>query len=202
MENTEKILPKFLSDKPSNNNSFGNNTTFTINKSILSKIINDNTKNDNKIIALTGKWGAGKNTVIEMLKDDENIEVVEFDTLSLYNEQIRRNFLFNLYHKLKINKEDIISIHLDKEKSDLENYICGNVKKSYFKSNIEFLNTTKILIIIAFIFITSISIYNIFNIFENQFFNKYSILFTLLAVALIIVFIFISLVFWDKKIFR
>ena len=201
MDNTEKILPKFLSDKPSNNNSFGNNTTFTINKSILSKIINDNTKNDNKIIALTGKWGAGKNTVIEMLKDDENIEVVEFDTLSLYNEQIRRNFLFNLYHKLKINKEDIISIHLDKEKSDLENYICGNVKKSYFKSNIEFLNTTKILIIIAFIFITSISIYNIFNIFENQFFNKYSILFTLLAIALIIVFIFISLVFWDKKIF-
>lgn len=185
MTNIEKILPKFLSDKPSNNNSFGDNTTFTINKNILSKIINDN----NKIIALTGKWGAGKNTVIEMLKDDKNIEVVEFDTLSLYNEQIRRNFLLNLYNKLKISKKDITYTQLDKEKSDLENYISGNIKKSYFKSNMEFLNTTKILIIIAFIFITLISTYNIFNMFKNQFLNKNFILLTFIS-SFIIIYIF------------
>lgn len=208
MDNTNnKKLPTFLSDKPSDRNSFGDNTTFKINKTILSNIINNN-DNNNKIIALTGKWGAGKNTVIEMLKtyDKENIEVVEFDTLSLDNNQIRRSFLLNLYNKL-IRKDKKEIKFEPKEKSELENYISGNIKETTIKSNIKLLNTTKILIIIAFIFITLISVHNIINILSDIIFKYMNCpiwildIVIIVIVGLIIIGIILSLILFDKILF-
>lgn len=209
MNNTNtKLLPKFISDKPTDNNFFGTNNTFDVNKKILSNIIREN-KLDNKVIALTGKWGSGKSTIINMIKnEDKDIKVVEFDTLSLHNERIKKNFLLNLYDKLEIKELDTKKdtkkdIFKEFNKRTLENYISGNIK--YYKKtpNMYIFKTTKILIGIVFLYLASKPLYKIItyignkiNIFQTHY---YEALNYTLSFLLTIIFILLFIKIFDNK---
>ncbi|WPC23956.1 KAP family NTPase [Brachyspira hyodysenteriae] len=150
------LKPKFISDKPADENFFGYNNSFTLIKNSIVNIIKGN-QLDNKVIALSGKWGSGKNTIINMIKKEEkDIKVIEFDTLSLYNEHIKKSFLINLANELEI-KETCKEL----EKSELEESISGTVKKTTKKTGDKLYTTTKIIIVAIFIYILLTHIYKI-----------------------------------------
>lgn len=159
--------PKFISDKPVDENFFGDNDSFTLIKNRIVNIIKDK-QLDNKVIALSGKWGAGKNTIINMIKKEEkDIKVIEFDTLSLYNEHIKKSFLINLANELEI-KETCKEL----EKSELEKSISGAVKKTTKKTGDKLYTSTKIIIVAIFIYILSTHIYKIVS-FIGEVLNKF-----------------------------
>lgn len=164
-------LPKFLDDKPQKDNyiySKEQYTTFEINKEILKETILNHKDYSKKIIALCGKWGSGKNTVVEMLKKDyeekdnqniedtenqnnetikkeEKIKIIDFDVWSDGEEQIKRSFLLNLHKQLGIKGSN----YKPSEKSDLEKYIAGNVKIINVENKSQWKKSTKILAIIV-----------------------------------------------------
>lgn len=160
--------PKFISDKPADENFFGDNDSFTLIKDSIVNIIKEN-QLDNKVIALSGKWGSGKNTIINIIKKEEekNIKVIEFDTLSLYNEHIKKSFLINLVNELEI-KETCNEL----EKSELEKSISGAVKKTTKKTGDKLYTSTKIIIVAIFIYILSTHIYKIVS-FLGEVLNKF-----------------------------
>ncbi|MEI0610137.1 P-loop NTPase fold protein [Brachyspira pilosicoli] len=159
--------PKFISDKPADETFFGDNDSFTLIKNRIINIIKEN-QLYNKVIALSGKWGAGKNTIINMIKKEEkDIKVIEFDTLSLYNEHIKKSFLINLANELEI-KETCKEL----EKSELEKSISGAVKKTTKKTGDKLYTSTKIIIVAIFIYILSTHIYKIVS-FLGEVLNKF-----------------------------
>lgn len=156
-------MPKFINDIPRNNSFKDEENSFTINKKILEGLINKNEIEKNKIIALSGKWGSGKSTVLKMVNDeDNNIKVVEFDILSYSDDQVRRSFLINLYRKLDINESKSNQFKKNKN-TRLEQYIIGNIKEYEVEEYSRFKNITKILILLFLSYISTSSIYRIVN---------------------------------------
>lgn len=153
-------MAKFLNDIPSNDSFGGDNNPFSINKHVLEKIIVEDEIKKNKIVALSGKWGSGKSTIIKMISDDEKnkIDVVEFDVLNYSEDQIRRSFLINLYKKLKISDNNDFS---RTNRSNLEKYITGNIKEYSIKENTAWKNITKILILLSLSYVSILAIYKV-----------------------------------------
>lgn len=73
----------------------------------LKKILKDDTSPHT--IGLFGAWGAGKSTVIEMVKNDSELDmpVFIFDAWKYKDDTLRRTFLINLVNFLKENKTKI-----------------------------------------------------------------------------------------------
>lgn len=73
----------------------------------LKKILKDDTSPHT--IGLFGAWGAGKSTVIEMVKNDSELDmpVFIFDAWKYKDDTLRRTFLINLVDFLKENKTKI-----------------------------------------------------------------------------------------------
>ncbi|AEM22682.1 hypothetical protein Bint_2066 [Brachyspira intermedia PWS/A] len=181
--------PKFISDKPVDENFFEGNNSFTLIKNSIVNIIKGN-QLDNKVIALSGKWGSGKNTIINMIKKEEkkDIKVIEFDTLSLYNEHIKKSFLINLANELGI-KETCQEL----EKSKLEELISGTVKKTTKKTGNKLYTSTKLIILVIFIYIVHMPIYKIvsyfgdmLNIFHHSYYKMYNLIISVLVSILIL----------------
>lgn len=174
--------PKFISDKPADETFFGDNDSFTLIKKSIVNIIKEN-QLDNKVIALSGKWGAGKNTIINMIKKKEkDIKVIEFDTLSLYNEYIKKSFLINLANELEI-KETCKEL----EKSELEKSISGAVKKTTKKTGDKLYTSTKLIILVIFVYIIHMPIYKIvsylgdmLNIFHHSYYKMCNLIISIL----------------------
>lgn len=183
--------PKFISDKPADETFFGNNDSFTLIKNRIVNIIKDN-QLYNKVIALSGKWGSGKNTIINMIKKKEkNIKVIEFDTLSLYNEHIKKSFLINLSNELEIKETSE-----ELEKSKLEELISGAVKKTTKKTGNKLYASTKLIILIIFVYIVHMPIYKIvsyfgdmLNIFHNSYYKMCNLIISV-SVSILILFFF------------
>lgn len=174
--------PKFISDKPADETFFGDNDSFSLIKKSIVNIIKEN-QLDNKVIALSGKWGAGKNTIINMIKKKEkDIKVIEFDTLSLYNEHIKKSFLINLANELGI-KETCKEL----EKSELEKSISGAVKKTTKKTGDKLYTSTKLIILVIFLYIIHMPIYKIvsylgdmLNIFHHSYYKMCNLIISIL----------------------
>lgn len=64
-------MAKFINDIP-DRNEFEEKNSFAMNKKVLEDIISNNEIEKNKIIALSGKWGSGKSTVLKMINDDDS----------------------------------------------------------------------------------------------------------------------------------
>lgn len=156
-------MPKFINDIPTKNSFNDEENSFTINEQILTNLINENEIEKNKIIALSGKWGSGKSTVLKMVNDeDNNIKVVEFDILSYSDDQVRRSFLINLYRKLNINESKSNQFKKNKN-TRLEQYIIGNIKEYEVEEYSIFKNITKILILLFLSYISISGIYRVVN---------------------------------------
>ena len=191
--------PKFISDKPADENFFGNNDSFTLIKNRIINIIKEN-QLYNKVIALSGKWGAGKNTIINMIKKEEkDIKVIEFDTLSLYNEHIKKSFLINLANELEI-KETCKEL----EKSELEKSISGAVKKTTKKTGDKLYTSTKLIILVIFVYIIHMPIYKIvsylgdmLNIFHHSYYKMCNLIISILL-SIFILFLMSILLFFSR----
>lgn len=206
----EYVMAKFINDIPDKNEFEEEKNSFAMNKKVLEDIISNNEIEKNKIIALSGKWGAGKSTVLKMISDDNNnkIKVVDFDVLSYSDDQIRRSFLLNLYKKLYIK----INNFNKQESSKLEKYITGNIKEYAIKQRTTWKNITKVLVLLSLSYITIYAIYkpvsflyNNLNILKNFMYNLYQnddlnkgilslIIFTGLLLIFIIIYIIIKLI--------
>ncbi|MEI0602792.1 P-loop NTPase fold protein [Brachyspira alvinipulli] len=153
-------MAKFLNDIPKDNSFDGDDNPFSVNKSVLENIIVKDEIQKNKIIALSGKWGSGKSTIIKMVNDDDTnkIDVVEFDVLNYSEDQIRRSFLINLYKKLKISDNNDFS---RTNRTNLEKYITGNIKEYSIKENTVWKNITKILILLSLSYVSILAMYKL-----------------------------------------
>lgn len=149
-------MAKFINDIP-DRNEFEEKNSFAMNKKVLEDIISNNEIEKNKIIALSGKWGSGKSTVLKMINDDDSnkIKVVDFDVLSYSDDQIRRSFLLNLYKKLNTT----INNFNKQESSKLEKYITGNVKEYAIKQKTTWRSITKVLVLLSLSYIAIYGIY-------------------------------------------
>ena len=149
-------MAKFINDIP-DRNEFEEKNSFAMNKKVLEDIISNNEIEKNKIIALSGKWGSGKSTVLKMISDDDSnkIKVVDFDVLSYSDDQIRRSFLLNLYKKLNTT----INNFNKQESSKLEKYITGNIKEYAIKQKTTWKSITKVLVLLSLSYIAIYGIY-------------------------------------------
>lgn len=159
-------MAKFINDIPDKNEFEEEKNSFAMNKKVLEYIISNNEIEKNKIIALSGKWGAGKSTVLKMISDDNNnkIKVVDFNVLSYSDDQIRRSFLLNLYKKLDIK----INNFNKQESSKLEKYITGNIKEYAIKQRTTWKNITKVLVLLSLSYITIYAIYKPISFLYNN----------------------------------
>lgn len=198
-------MAKFINDIPDKNEFKEEKNSFAMNKKVLEDIISNNEIEKNKIIALSGKWGAGKSTVLKMISDDNNkIKVVDFDVLSYSDDQIRRSFLLNLYKKLYIK----INNFNKQESSKLEKYITGNIKEYAIKQRTTWKNITKVLVLLSLSYITIYAIYKpisflynnlnilknfMHNLSQNDDLNK-GILSLIIFIGLLLIFVIIYII--------
>ena len=84
---------RLLSDSPAQTDAFGSHERVA--KAIAQLMCNDS---GGKSIALTGSWGSGKSTVVEMVKTgaDPDTEVFVFDAWAHEGDPLRRTFLEQL----------------------------------------------------------------------------------------------------------
>lgn len=94
----KKVCPtNLLPDRPTKEDAFDSHTKIA--KSLAQHI---KVEDGGKAIALTGGWGSGKSTVVELLEQelrDENIEVFKFDAWKHEGDNLRRAFLMRLIER-------------------------------------------------------------------------------------------------------
>ena len=103
---------QLLSDSPAEEDAFGSHKNVAI---TIAKLINE--EDGGKSIALTGSWGSGKSTVVDMLKKelDSSIGLFVFDAWAHEGDPLRRTFLEQLIDFLT-EKEWINSEKWEQEK--------------------------------------------------------------------------------------
>ena len=103
---------QLLSDSPAEEDAFGSHKNVA---KTIAKLIDE--ENGGKSIALTGSWGSGKSTVVDMLKKelDSSIGLFVFDAWAHEGDPLRRTFLEQLIDFLT-EKEWIDNEKWEKEK--------------------------------------------------------------------------------------
>ena len=93
MDKNSFCTTRLLSDSPAQIDAFGSHERVA--KAIAQLMRNDS---GGKSIALTGSWGSGKSTVVEMVKTgaDPDTEVFVFDAWAHEGDPLRRTFLEQL----------------------------------------------------------------------------------------------------------
>ncbi|MBL4613316.1 MAG: hypothetical protein JKY27_00355, partial [Magnetovibrio sp.] len=96
-----------LHDQPEANDAFGPHGSIATTLANLIKSpqpVSEEGQNDGYFIALEGKWGSGKSSIIQMLKgqlDQETSPVIIFDAWAHSGDHLRRVFLEVLIQQLQ-----------------------------------------------------------------------------------------------------
>ncbi|MRN56938.1 P-loop NTPase fold protein [Paenibacillus monticola] len=101
---TNECASFFLSDDPANKDEFESHERVA---DAIYKLIKN--EENSKTIALTGKWGSGKSTIVSIINDkvsaeESNIKIMEFDAWEHEGNSLRRSFLESLMNNLEKTK--------------------------------------------------------------------------------------------------
>ena len=101
MNEESKCSTRLLLDSPTKEDAFGSHARVA---NAIAELIKN--ESGGKSIALTGSWGSGKSSVVDMLKDqvDTNTELFVFDAWAHEGDPLRRTFLEQLIDSLIKNK--------------------------------------------------------------------------------------------------
>lgn len=91
---SEKLELKFVKDAPVSSQ---NGEYFSFYHEYVAPALKDIVDNDVYTIGLFGKWGTGKSSIIEILKEKSKHPVYVFDTWKYQNDPLRRTFLLSFF---------------------------------------------------------------------------------------------------------
>lgn len=108
MESEDKdcCRTRLIEDLPASEDDFGESHTSIA--TAMAQMIEDENEDGGKAIALTGEWGSGKSTVIELLRkqlEDSPTELFVFNTWAHEGDPLRRTFLEQLIDCLTAGAE-------------------------------------------------------------------------------------------------
>ena len=124
----------------------------------------ENGNNPNNCIALYGKWGSGKSSVVRMLAKELDAELIEFDMWNYSGDMLRRSFLGKLIERIDIAKEKYNPETFSKDTKDgieLSKIISGKyqsitTKKSNEDHNTIIIKTIFVSLILSWLFVSNI----------------------------------------------